>query len=201
MLARTTKPSVFILVAMVAGNAVAEPIPPSAEQVAHWAHFSKPVQLGRARGEGGVLESGDAAKWGETIWVFSYKAEKETLSAYVIVLYKGGSLFGEHRSETEQRIEKESAKPEAHGPVFRKATRVEAHADGRKVFFTLLGGTPGAAMFGGFTHIGEYDLLLVRVVDQEYEMAPEQRLKDPAEPKAELWDMFRRLEEQIGKEK
>ena len=193
--------SVVFVLTMAAG--LVKIMPPRAEQILGWAAFSKPVHLKAEK-----IDHGDFFKFGEPIWVYCYSANKETLSTYVIGLYKAGSLFGNHRAGMEKRIEEQVERfkklsekfPAQNSEEMAKHIQIETRPNGRKVYFTIMGFGPGGVAYGGFTRIGDFDLLLQKIVDFEDDMPLEQKLKEPAEPKTAFLDIFRRLEEYINKQ-
>ena len=196
---------VLIMFLCVTASVYAEPSAPSAKQIIDWAGFSKPVRL---KAEKTKVVRGDLVKWGDPIWFYIYSAE-ETLSVYMIGLYKAGTLFGKNRIEIERRIEEQCDKfkelseksPMKDSLEMEKHIRIETRSDGRKVYFTIMSYGPYGVTYIGFTRLGGFDLLLLQMVSAEDDTPPEQKLKDPAEPKSKLPDIFKRLEEYIKKAK
>ncbi|OHE77820.1 MAG: hypothetical protein A2107_11475 [Verrucomicrobia bacterium GWF2_62_7] len=190
----------FLLLAFAAVSVAAEPPPPSADQVTEWAAFSKPIHLKVKE-----IGHGNLPPWGDAIWMVTCEAKKETFSSYVIGLFKAGNLFGKDRAKTETGIreqvkkfaELEKQDPGTDVSKMRKYLQIEVRPDGRKVYFSVLAFGPGGSLFGAFTTVGRYDLLLAESVAYEDHTPPDQRLKDPAKPTKELSDIFRQLEQHI----
>lgn len=178
----------------------AEPSPPSAEQVAEWASFSKPVHIKAEK-----VDRGDATKLGTVVWVYRYAAKDETLSSYTIGLYKAGSLFGKNRAELEKAIgeQVEAAKKlakERRGGCSGGMPRdigIETRPDGRNAYFSVAGFGPGGYAVAAFTTVGEYDLLLEQAVDSEDDMPQDQKLKKPSQPSSRLSKIFKKLETHV----
>ncbi len=135
--------------------------------------------------------------FGTPVWAFDYSAKTQTLHSYSIALYPGGSLFGERRAEMEAAIREQITKLSAlGGDVRREGIGIETNEAGRESFFTVMGFGPGGTAYGGFTTLpgGQYDLLVMHMVDHEDDMPQEQKLKNPARPGKQLLDIFGTIE-------
>ncbi|MEI8315828.1 MAG: hypothetical protein WCG79_10300 [Verrucomicrobiota bacterium] len=194
------KTLILFVFVFATASVYAEPPAPTPEQVAEWVVLSKPVNLSANK-----VKRGERLTWGDTVWVYGYSAKKETLYTFVISLYKAGTLYGKNRSEMEKRIGEQAEKfaelakksPDQETEKMAKYVRIETRPDGRKVYFTVTGFGPGGAGFGGFTTIGQYDLLLEEITDSEDGLSKDQKLKNPAQPTKELPDILKQFEQYI----
>jgi hypothetical protein len=200
MIIRAADMKTFLFLAFATASVSGAPPPPSADQVTEWAAFSKSIHL-----KVNEHDRDDSTQWGSAIWMVDYEARKETLSTYMIGLFKAGTLFGENRAEMEKAIREqvkgyaklEKKYPNKDHGELQKHVRIESRPDGRKVYFTVLGFGPGGAAFGAFTTVGQYDLFLLEGVTTETDTPTDKRVKDPAKPTKELSDIFRLLEKHI----
>jgi len=79
---------------------------------------------------------------------------------------------------------------------------IQTKPDGRKVFFFLGGFGPGGASYIAYTTLPgkKYDLLVMRNVDYEDDLPPDQKLKNPAKPTKNLTGIFDKIEKKICKQ-
>lgn len=176
------------------GIARAELAPPSADQVAAWASFSKPVNLIAEE-----IYSGSFAEMGEPISLCAYRSESQTLFTYIIGIYKAGTLTlnGRTRDDMQKCIVEQVAHLKTFDHNLSKYVRIETRPDGRKVYFNISGFGIGGVGFEGFTTIGQYDVLLQQIEDAEEDKTEAQRLKNPAKPMKALQTVFSQLEQYI----
>ena len=171
--------------------------PISTEVLASWLAFDKPVTL-----EQFERNTGEMKGWGKLIGCWEYSSKRQTLSSYRIALYEGGTLWGDHRAEMEQRLAEGIEKLKALDPTRHEPDMaIHTRPNGRKVFFMLGGFGPGGASYLAYTTLSpyKYDLLVMRNVDFEDDMPNDQRLKDPAKPQKGLTDIFESIENEILK--
>lgn len=184
---------IILISALAVASGYAEPSAPSAEQVTEWAAFSEPIHLKAER-----VTRGYYLKLGDPAWIYSYSAEKQTFFSYLIGLYKAGTLYGKNRAKLEKLIGDQSetfkrlAQKNPGNDINEVANviRIETRPDGRKAFFTVIGGAPGTNAYCGFTTIGEYDLLLVQYEDSPEDSSPVQNLAKPAKALSEIFGML-----------
>ena len=195
------------------------PEPPSAELVAQWAAFDKPVKLAADKMDLEKIKpdskEGEDA-WGKPIWVVVYQSPKESLYSYSIGIYAKGTVFGKNRAkgealvtqiEAEYRKKLDAAMKEGNDGLaeelreFLKNEHVETRPGGRKVFITGLGGGPGGSIDGAFTTMEDYDVLVTKEFNSEHHAPPEERLKDPAVPQAGLAEVMLKVEEYLAGKK
>jgi hypothetical protein len=193
------KRQAVLLLVLAPLYAAAQPSCPSPTLMAEWIQFTKPVTLSYES-----IDRGHFQRLGNAIHVCGYEAKGETLSGFVVGIYEHGTLFGTNRTEAENRIytqiDKFKELSETHPDQERdweKYVRIDVRPDGRKVFFTIMGFGPGGSAYGGFTTIGDYDILLQQLNDSEDDTPPEEKLKDPSKPTKDLPEIFKLLEKFI----
>lgn len=171
--------------------------PVTADDMVSWLAFDKPVKI-----EMKELKQREMQKWGKLIWCYGYSNEKQTLSSYMIALYEGGSLFKDKRDEMEKKLAEGIEKLKSIDPNRKEPDYdIQIRPDGRKVLFFMGGFGPGGASYIAFTTLpgNKYDLLVMRNVDYEDDMTPDQKLKNPAKPTKNLTDIFEKIEKKICK--
>lgn len=123
-----------------------------------------------------------------------YSAPDETLSSYVIGLYKARVLFGESREGMEKEAQVEVGRGMSEGHLDMAAIcAIETRSDGRKVFFIQTGFGPGGAGRHAFTTIGQYDVMVYHAE----ETSRGERMADFAETTRTLEEFFKDLETHI----
>ncbi|MBI5149999.1 MAG: hypothetical protein HZA28_04425 [Candidatus Omnitrophica bacterium] len=154
---------------------------PEPELVAQWANFSRPVTL-----EAKEIKDGDYMKWGKPIWIFSYRAPKDSLTSYIIAVYEKGTLFQENREKMIKAIEDQVQSGKINN--FREMIHIDERVDGRRVYFAIMGLGPGGVIFGAFTFFADFDLLVTEAQGHEKE------IEDPAIPKNDLNIVYMKVE-------
>lgn len=200
---RNMRTVILLCFSVLAVTAYGQPVAPSAKQLADWAAFSKPVHLNVEKDR-----AGDLQLIGKPIWVYIYRSKSETLHAYVIGLYKAGTLYGKDRDEEEKMIRELAAqpnqKPKMSGERTRRMDQIKNHVrmetrwNGRKVYFDVFFQGVGGDAYQVFTTIGQYDVLLVQAEDPDDEKSQNKALKNPAVPTKDLSDIFKQLEKHIA---
>lgn len=186
---------ILLILCFISSPCFAADNPVTAEDMASWLAFDRPVTFEMSK-----IKSRELQEWGKLIWCYNYSSKNQTLSSYRIALYEGGSLFGDKRAEMEKKIE-DGLKEMKSIDSNRKESDVDIQTkpDGRKAFFFLGGFGPGGASYLAFTTLPgkKYDLLVMRNVDYEDDVPPDQKLKNPAKPTKKLTDIFDKIEKKI----
>lgn len=166
--------------------------PPPAELFTPWAGFPKGFSL-HAEKE----HSRDFTDWGNPKWIYSYSNRQRSLEDFTISIYEPGSLWGKDRKEVLKKIEESVLKMKKLDKDCEKEIHIEDRTDGRKVYFTFLGGGPGGSLIGAFTFFPDYDLLVTQGFDAEDDMPSEKRLKDPDQSTNDLSVIFSAVEKYV----
>ena len=176
----------FFLLAV--SSASGAPAAPSAESVAEWIKFSKPVTLVRRE-----VRGDESLRDGKPVWIASYEARKQSsLESYRVAVYERSSYLAENRAKLEEFISKTPT--DFQGKDTSKLAWVEIRADGRKVFFFVSGFGAGGSELTGFTSLPDGDLVVSEFSNFEHHAPEEARVRDPANPINDLSAVFQKVE-------
>ena len=183
---------IFTILVLTASSCLAIDNPISAENMASWLAYNKPVTLERhdaATNELSFLP-------GKLVWLTGYMSKERTISVYYLALYKGGTFLAGRRAETEKRIEEWIANSESVSLRRQSIKAIRTRNDGRKVFFDdMFLGQGGGGEIAFTTLPGQqYDLVVAHIAGDDYELPEEQRTNDPPFPQNTLSDIYDMIE-------
>lgn len=136
------------------------PSPPTADAIAKWIGFSKPVTLTVSTTTTSTESKDNAFSQGKLIWSANYEPPTK-VDGFGVALYEKGSYLGARRAEIEDMLAKHTKEMKSLDPkVYPSLFQIQTRPDGRKVFFSVMVFGPGGGAVAMWTSFPKCDLVV-----------------------------------------